>query len=156
MYNKTILMGRITHDLELKTTPAGVSVLTFSIAVDRRYQADKENKVCDFFNCVAWRSEAEFISKFWTKGRAILVEGELQNRKYTDKSGNERQITELIVDRACFTGEKTQREQPPLPEPPPEPNKKDNTASGNASEQPKQYTAEDFKAPTPSDDDYPF
>lgn len=154
MYNKVTMLGRITHDLELKTTPAGVSVLTFCIAVDRRYQSDKENKVADFFNCVAWRSEAEFISRFWTKGRPILIEGELQNRKYKDKSGNERQITEIIVDRACFTGDKAARESAPLPEAPPE-RKKETPASGNAQEQ-KQYTAEDFAAPTPTDEDYPF
>lgn len=106
MYNKVIMLGRITQDLELKTTPAGVSVLSFSIAVDRRYQADKENRVSDFFNCVAWRNEAEFISRFWHKGEAILLEGELQNRKYTDKNGAERAVTEIIVDRACFTGSK--------------------------------------------------
>lgn len=153
MYNKVTMLGRITHDLELKTTPAGVSVLTFCIAVDRRYQSDKGNKAADFFNCVAWRSEAEFISRFWTKGRPILIEGELQNRKYTDKQGVERQITEIIVDRACFTGDKAARESAPLPEAPPE-HRKETPASGNAPE-PKQYTAEDFSA-VQTDDDYPF
>lgn len=156
MYNKVTLLGRITNDLELKTTPAGVSVLTFGIAVDRRYQEQGKEKKTDFFNCVAWRNEAEFISKFWAKGRAILVEGELQNRKYTDKSGTERQITEIIVDRACFTGEKTQREAPPLPDAPPEHGKKE-TASSGTPESAQQYTAEDFTAAAnPGGDDYPF
>lgn len=106
MYNKTILMGRITKDLELKTTASGVSVLSFSIAVDRRYQAKGEEKKTDFFNCVAWRNEAEFISHWFGKGKMILVEGELQNRTYEDNSGVTRYVTELIVDRATFTGEK--------------------------------------------------
>lgn len=120
MYNKAVIMGRICNDLELKTTPSGISVLSFSVAVERRYQADKDNKQTDFFNVVAWRQEAEFIAHWWSKGRMILIEGELQNRKYTDKNGTERQVTEIIVDRACFTGEKSQREAPPPPEEPPQ------------------------------------
>lgn len=110
MYNKVIMLGRITQDLELKTTPSGVSVLTFSIAVDRRFQTKGEEKKSDFFNCVAWRNEADFISRFWSKGKAILIEGELQNRSYTDKNGVTRYITEIIVDRASFTGEKKDSE----------------------------------------------
>ena len=158
MYNNAILMGRICNDLELKTTPSGVSVLTFSVAVERRYQNDKENKQTDFFNCVAWRNEAEFISRFWSKGRMILVEGELQNRKYTDKSGTERQITELIVDRACFTGEKTERDVPPPPEEPPQYKKQEKSATDNNVGSNEQKPAE---ASTAADvqnaaDDWPF
>ena len=152
MYNKIILMGRICNDLELKTTPSGVPVLSFSIAVERRYQSDKENKLTDFFNVVAWRNEAEFISRFFSKGKMILLEGELQNRKYTDKAGTERQITEVIVDRASFTGEKSGREAPPPPEEPPQ-YKKQETADAPAQEQ-QQMTAESFAAATA--DDYPF
>ena len=69
MYNRVIIMGRITHDLEVKTTPNGVPVLTFSVACDRRYQADKQNKVTDFFNCVAWRNDADFIARYFGKGK---------------------------------------------------------------------------------------
>lgn len=152
MYNKIILMGRICNDLETKTTPSGVPVLSFSIAVERRYQSDKENKLTDFFNVVAWRNEAEFISRFFSKGKMILLEGELQNRKYTDKVGTERQITEVIVDRASFTGEKSAREAPPPPEEPPH-YKKQETANAPAPEQ-QQMTAESFAAATA--DDYPF
>lgn len=155
MYNNAILMGRICNDLELKTTPSGVSVLTFSVAVERRYQNDKENKQTDFFNCVAWRNEAEFISRFWSKGRMILVEGELQNRKYTDKAGGERQITELIVDRASFTGEKTGREAPPPPEEPPQYQKsgKDNNVPTNEQKPAEASTAADVQNAA---DDWPF
>lgn len=115
--NKVIMLGRICNDLEIKTTPSGVSVLTFSIAVDRSYQEKGKDRVSDFFNCVAWRQTAEFISRFFSKGKTILIEGELQNRKYADKNNNERQVTEIIVEKAMFTGEKaeksnTQPEQP--------------------------------------------
>lgn len=106
MYNRVILMGRISQDLEMKTTPSGVSVLTFSVAVDRRYQNKGEEKKTDFFNCVAWRNEAEFITKYFTKGRPILIEGELQNRSFDGKDGNKRWVTEIIVERATFTGDK--------------------------------------------------
>lgn len=151
MYNKSILMGRICNDLEVKSTPSGVSVLTFSIAVERSYQADKNNKVTDFFQCVAWRNDAEFISRYFSKGKMILVEGEMQNRKYKDKSGVERQITELIIDRACFTGEKSSGsgiQDAPPPEEPPQYKKK------STEQEPQQMTAENFTAA--SADDYPF
>ncbi len=106
MYNKAILMGRIANDLELKTTPSGVSVVSFRIAVDRRFQSKGEDKQTDFFNVVAWRHEAEFISRYFSKGRMVLIEGELQTRQYQDKNGNTVYITEISADRATFTGEK--------------------------------------------------
>ena len=105
MYNKAVLMGRICNDLELKTTQSGVSVLSFRLAVDRSYQAKGEELKTDFFNIVAWRSTAEFISRNFGKGRMILVEGELQTRQYTDKNGNTQNVVELVVDSAHFTGE---------------------------------------------------
>lgn len=121
MYNKVILLGRITRDLELKTTQSGTSVLSFGVAVDRRYQAKGEERKADFFNCVAWRELAEHIARNWTKGKPILVEGELQNREYTDKNGVKRIITEVIADRVSFTGDSKKSESgtvPPPPEPP--------------------------------------
>ena len=105
MYNRIILMGRITKDIELKTTPSGLSVTSFSIAVDRPGGKDKE-RATDFIDCVAWRQTADFIARFFSKGKLILVEGELQTRTYTDKNGNNRKAVEVIVDRASFTGEK--------------------------------------------------
>ena len=80
MLNKVILMGRITHDLELRQTPNGVSVLSFSIAVDRSFARQGEERQTDFIDCVAWRQQAEFISRYFGKGRMIAVEGELQTR----------------------------------------------------------------------------
>lgn len=121
MYNKVILLGRITRDLELKTTPSGVLVLSFSVAVDRKYQAKGEERKSDFFNCVAWRDLAEHIARHWTKGKPILVEGEFQNRDYADKNGVKRIITEVIVDRVSFTGDGKKSQSgniPPPTEPP--------------------------------------
>ncbi len=125
-FNKVILMGRITHDLELKTTPSGVSVCSFSIAVDRRYQTKGEEKKTDFFNIVAWRQSAEFVTRYFAKGRMILVEGELQTRSYVDKNGQTVRVVEVIADQLCFTGEKANStggstyNDAPYGDPPPE------------------------------------
>lgn len=106
--NKVIMMGRIASDLELKTTPNGVSVCTFRLAVDRNYQKKGEEKVTDFFNVAAWRGTAEFIAKWFSKGRMLLIEGEMQTRQYTDKNGNPATWYEIVVDQAHFTGEKSE------------------------------------------------
>ena len=106
MFNKVILMGRICHDLELKSTPTGVSVLSFRIAVDRNYQVKGEERKADFFNIVAWRSSAEFVSKYFGKGRMIMVDGELQTRQYVDKNNQTQNIVEIVADTIHFTGEK--------------------------------------------------
>lgn len=152
MYNRVILMGRIANDLELKTTQAGVSVLSFRIAVDRRYQTKGEERKSDFFNVVAWRYEAEFISRFFAKGRMILIEGELQTRQYTDKNGNTMYTTEIIADRACFTGEKANGGGQPSYQgyPAPHPAEVSNSAPAAVSQgSPADFTSDD-------DDDYPF
>ena len=98
-FNLVVLTGRICNDVELKTTPSGVSVCTFSIAVDRGYG---ENKQTDFINIVAWRSTAEFVSKYFKKGSAIGIEGSIQTRKYTDKNGNSRTAFEVIANNTQF------------------------------------------------------
>lgn len=109
MFNKVIMMGRIVNDPELKTTPQGVSVCSFRIAVDRRFQQKGEEKKSDFFNVVAWRQQAEFVSRYFGKGRMILIEGELNTRQYTDKNGNPSTWYEIVADRASFTGEAKQQ-----------------------------------------------
>ncbi len=106
MYNKVIMMGRIVNELELKTTPTGVSVCSFRIAVDRRFQTKGEERKSDFFNVVAWRQQAEFLTRFFSKGKMILVEGEMTTRQYTDKNGNPNTWYEIVADRLSFTGEK--------------------------------------------------
>ncbi len=156
MYNKVIMMGRIVNDLELKTTQQGTSVLSFRIAVDRRFQTKGEERKSDFFNVVAWRNEAEFISRYFAKGRMILVEGELQTRSYQDKNGNTAYVTEIIVDRATFTGEKSNQQSSPYQNypgnapAPAHPAEITNTAPAVS-----QGSVSDFTE-TASDDDYPF
>lgn len=105
--NKCIFIGRIVNDLEIKQTPSGVSVLTFSIAVDRNFKNANGEYETDFIKCVAFRSVSEFIGRYFYKGRMIAIEGHLQNRSYQDKNGEKRYITEIIVDSASFTGEKS-------------------------------------------------
>ena len=109
MLNKVILMGRITADLELKKTASGISVTSFSIAVDRTYVKQGEERKTDFINCVAWNKQAEFICKYFGKGSLIVVEGELQTRQYQAKDGSNRHITEIVISNVYFTGER--REQ---------------------------------------------
>lgn len=109
MLNKVILMGRITTDLELKKTSSGISVTSFSIAVDRTYVKQGEERKTDFINCVAWNKQAEFICKYFGKGSLIAIEGEIQTRQYQAKDGSNRHITEVVVSGVSFTGER--REQ---------------------------------------------
>lgn len=104
MLNKVIIMGRLTQDPELRSTPSGTSVLQFTVAVDRNYKQGEE-KQTDFISCVAWKQTAEFISKHFGKGRMIAIEGRLQSRTYDDKNGSKHYITEVIVENVSFTGE---------------------------------------------------
>ena len=102
--NKVILMGNLTKDPEYKTTPSGVGVTTFTVAVGRRFAKQGDEVTADFFNVVAWRNTAEFVSKYFAKGRAIVVVGSLQNRSWTDQNGQKRYITEVIADECYFAG----------------------------------------------------
>ena len=106
MLNKVILMGRIAQNLELKQTQSGIAVLQFTVAVQRSYAKQGEEKQTDFINCVAWRQQAEFIGKYFSKGRMIAVEGNLRTRTYDDKNGTKHYVTEVYVDGVSFTGEK--------------------------------------------------
>ena len=107
MLNKVILMGRITQNLEVKQTPSGVAVLQFSLAVERQFKNADGEKETDFINCVAWRQQAEFIGKYFGKGRMIALEGNLRTRTYDDKNGVKHYVTEVYVDNVSFTGEKS-------------------------------------------------
>ena len=102
MLNRIILMGRLTHDPELRKTQSGVSVCSFSIAVDRDYKAQNGEKETDFIDIVTWRATADFVSKFFTKGRMAVVEGRLQNRDWVDKDKNKRRSAEVIADNVYF------------------------------------------------------
>ena len=108
MLNKVILMGRITQDLEVKQTPTGVSVVSFTVAVQRSFARQGEEKQTDFINCVAWRQQAEFIGKYFRKGSSIVVVGSIQSRDYTDQQGNKRYATEVVVDETFFVDSKSE------------------------------------------------
>ena len=106
-FNKVILMGRLTAAPELKQTPNGSSVTTFTLAVDRKHG---ESKQCDFINVVAWAKTAEFICKYFGKGQAMLLCGELQTRSWEDKNGNKRFVTEVVASEANFCETKREAE----------------------------------------------
>ena len=109
MLNRIVLMGRLTRDPELRKTQSDTPVCSFSLAVDRDYKKDGEKKETDFIDIVAWRATAEFVSKFFTKGRMAVVEGRLQIRDWTDKEGNKRRSAEVVVDNMYF-GESRRRD----------------------------------------------
>lgn len=121
MFNNVTMMGRIVNDLTLTVTPNGTNVCTFRIAVERRYQTKGEERKTDFFNVVCWRKAAEFVTKWFAKGRMILIQGELQTRQYTDKNGNPATWYEIIADHISFTGEKKLDANNVPPSLPPEP-----------------------------------
>jgi single-strand DNA-binding protein len=102
-FNKVILIGNLTADPELKQSQSGISVCSFNIAVNRKYNKDGNNE-CDFITIVAWRSQAEFVCKYFKKGKPILVCGQLQTRSWTDKQGNKRISTEVVADEVSFVG----------------------------------------------------
>ena len=105
MFNLVVLTGRLTADPELKTTPNGISVTSFSIAVDRRYRSGEERQT-DFINIVAWRTSAEFICKYFKKGNLIGIEGSIQTRRYQDKNGNNRTAFEVVANNVQFVESK--------------------------------------------------
>ena len=94
MLNKIFVMGRLTHDPELRRTGSGTPVCSFSIACDRDFKSQSGEKETDFFDVVAWRATGEFVSKYFTKGRMVVVEGRLQIREWQDKEGNKRRSAE--------------------------------------------------------------
>lgn len=103
MLNRIVLMGRLTRDPELRQTQSGASVANFSLAVDRDFK-DKQTgeKTTDFIDIVAWRSSAEFVSRYFAKGRMAVVEGRLQIRDWTDKDGGKRRSAEVVADNVYF------------------------------------------------------
>jgi single-strand DNA-binding protein len=102
MLNKWEGMGRLTKDPELRRTPSGTAVATFSIAVDRDFKGKDGERETDFIDIVAWRQTAEFVSKHFTKGRMAVVEGRLQIRDYTNKDGQKRRVAEIVADNIYF------------------------------------------------------
>ena len=110
MLNRIILMGRLTRDPELRHTQTGTAVASFSLAVDRDFKGQNGEKATDFIDIVAWRNTAEFVSKYFTKGRMAVVEGRLQMRDWNDKDGNKRRSAEVIADNVYFGDSKRDSE----------------------------------------------
>ena len=105
MLNHITIMGRLTRDPELRRTGSGIAVASFTVAVDRDFGGrDGGEKETDFIDCVAWRQTGEFVSKYFTKGRMIVVSGRLQIRSWTDKEGNKRRTAEVVADN-CYFGD---------------------------------------------------
>lgn len=113
-FNKVILIGNLTADPELKQTQNGISVTSFSIAVSRRFSSKNAENApqADFINIVAWRNTAEFITKYFQKGKSILIVGSLQSRSWTDQNGQKRYVTEVVADEAQFVERKTDGSAP--------------------------------------------
>jgi single-strand DNA-binding protein len=141
--NKVILAGRLTSAVELKQTPSGVAVATFSIAVNRKVGKDKPQET-DFINCTAWRGTAEFISKYFGKGSSICIVGSIQTRSWKDNNGQNRYATDVVADEAMFVDSKSD-------------------AQGTEASAPTNYIPDAYKTPQNAnfvgadrDDDLPF
>lgn len=137
-FNSATLGGRLTADPELKTTSSGITVTSFTIAINRRAGEDKEAK-SDFINCIAWRQTAEFITRYFKKGSSICVVGAIQTRSWTDKDGNKKYATEVVVERAYFVDSKSEN----------------NTQNANAGTYDNAYSQASFQD-IDTDDDLPF
>lgn len=107
MLNSVSMVGRLVADPELRTTPSNISVTSFTIAVDRDFVKAGEERQADFFDIVAWRQTAEFVTRFFRKGSFIAVQGTLQTRTYEDKNGNKRKAYEIIAANVSFCGSKS-------------------------------------------------
>lgn len=107
MLNRVIVMGRLVRDPELRRTQSGTAVTSIRIAVDRDFKSQSGEKQADFFDVVAWRATAEFVAKYFTKGRMAVVEGRLQTREWTDREGGKRVSTEIVADNVYFGDSKS-------------------------------------------------
>lgn len=106
MLNRCIVMGRLVKDPELRHTNSGTSVATFALACDRDFKSKNGEKETDWLDIVAWRNTADFVGSYFTKGRAVVVEGRLQTRTYEDKQGNKRKAVEIVADNVYFADSK--------------------------------------------------
>ena len=141
--NKAILVGRLTKDPELKTTGSGVSVCSFTLAINRRFKNAEGGYDADFINCVAWRQQAEFISKYFSKGRMVGISGSIQTRSYDREDGQRVYITEVVADEVSFVDSKSASDSAPST-----PAANNTTANS--------FGADDGFIPMPADDDLPF
>ena len=154
MLNVAVLMGRLVADPELRQTPNGVSVTSFTLAVDRSYVKSGAERQTDFIDIVAWRNTAEFVCKYFRKGQLAAVQGSIQTRSYTDKEGNKRKAFEIVADNVHFA----------------EPKRDGASGTGHPGDHPESHAASQNDRPAPayssgkaddfeeipSDDDLPF
>ncbi len=144
MINTVVLMGRLTYDPELRTTPNGISVIQFQVACDRNFQRSGEERKADFIDVTAWRQTAEFVSRYFHKGSMIAVEGSIQTDNYTDNNGNKRKSFQVVANNVSFCGSKAEsgaNTNPAYSQPAP------SYASADSS---------DFEEIVDDDDDLPF
>jgi single-strand DNA-binding protein len=152
MFNKVILAGRLTKNPESTSTPSGVLVTRFTLAVNRRFQKQGEEKKADFINIVSFNKTAEFVAKYFGKGKGIIVVGRLENREWQDKQGNKRISTEIIAEEVTFC-DGAEKSEPTVSAPP----------KGNVPYMPSAYTSyptDNFASSqvleVPNTDDLPF
>lgn len=144
MINSVIIMGRLTYDPELRTTPNGISVVRFQVACDRNFARSGEDKKTDFIDVTAWRQTAEFVSRYFRKGSMIAVEGSIQTDNFTDKDGNKRKSVQVVANNVSFCGSKAESgttSNPVFSQPAPSYASADNS---------------DFEEISDDDDDLPF
>lgn len=153
MLNSVIIMGRLVADPELKTTSSGINVTSFGVAVERSYARQGEDRQTDFINVVAWRQQADFVTKYFRKGQMIAIQGSLQSRSYEDKNGNRRNVLEVVADKISFCGSKSESgggynagSAPSMR----------NDAGSSAPTSFKNGGSEDFDTLSDSEDDLPF
>lgn len=144
MINSVVIMGRLTYEPELRTTPNGVSVVQLQVACDRTFQKSGEERKTDFIDVTAWRQTAEFVSRYFHKGSMIAVEGSIQTENFTDKDGNKRKTVRVVANNVSFCGSKAES----------------NTSAGPAFSQPAPSYASadnsDFTDIVDNEDDLPF
>ena len=144
MINSVIIMGRLTYDPELRTTPNGISVVHFQVACDRNFSRSGEERKADFIDVTAWRQTAEFVSRYFRKGSMIAVEGSIQTDNFTDKDGNKRKSVQVVANNVSFCGSKAESgttSNPVFSQPAPSYASADNS---------------DFEEISDDDDDLPF
>ncbi|MDE5995417.1 MAG: single-stranded DNA-binding protein [Eubacterium sp.] len=144
MINSVIIMGRLTYDPELRTTPNGISVVRFQVACDRNFSRSGEERKADFIDVTAWRQTAEFVSRYFRKGSMIAVEGSIQTDNFTDKDGNKRKSVQVVANNVSFCGSKAESgttSNPVFSQPAPSYASADNS---------------DFEEISDDDDDLPF
>ena len=146
-FNQAILAGRLTADPELKTTQSGISVTQFTVAVSRPKRKDDNTDTADFISCVAWKERAELVTKYFRKGSAIMVIGQIQTRTWTDNNNQKRYATEVLVDNIRFVDSKADAAQK-------SPTANEN--SGAPSYIPDAYKAPNFEEVSADDGDLPF